>query len=94
MGVIVAVAVGVNVGVFVDVDVDVAVGVDVGGTLVSVGGTAVLVGGGVGDADCNRRVEEQAVATTRIRITMLILINDFIDIKSVVPKNIYSYRNI
>ena len=90
MGVIVAVDVGVDVGVFVIVDV--AVGVDVGGTLVSVGGTAVLVGGGVGDADCNRRVEEQAV--TRIRITMLILINDFIDIKSVVPKNIYSYRKI
>ena len=92
MGVIVAVDVGVDVGVFVIVDV--AVGVDVGGPLVSVGGTAVLVGGGVGDADCNRRVEEQAVATTRIRITMLILINDFIDIKSVVPKNIYSYRKI
>jgi hypothetical protein len=74
VGVIVAVAVGVFVGVCVDVNV--VVGVNVGGTWVSVGGTAVLVGGGVGDADCNWRAEEQPVITIKISIALLILIND------------------
>ncbi|GAH40737.1 unnamed protein product [marine sediment metagenome] len=84
VGVIVAVAVGVDVGVCVDVNV--AVGVNVGGTWVSVGSTAVLVGGGVGEADCNWRAEEQPVITIKISIATLILINDSLCFKSLAPK--------